>query len=235
MSCIKNAVYPILNEWNSSIKYIKPYYTVSYSSPLQLINCLHATDVGFVSNAPMYNKLSVSNNIICNNPSRTTIDIMYSKNAGIQQYTVSTLDDLLRIHAYLPNACFWVKTHVSKEGTAASIKIFNYIWEQKCLYNGIFYNINNFSNQKLGIKPPVYSHKVAIEYLFRNELAYTESIGLCTNAIHIEGGNEFTNISSLHDLHDILKNANLIHRINQKGIALQASMNNIFDTRLHNQ
>jgi len=233
MSCIKNMVYPVLHEWKTAIKYVKPYYTVSYSSPLQLIHCLHQKDVGFVSNSPIYDKLSVSNDIICNNPSRTTIDIMYSKNAGISQYTVSTIDDLLRVHAYLPNACFWVKAHISKEGTDASIKMFNYIWEQKCLYNGICYNINNFSNAKLGIKPSMYSHKIAIEYLFRNELTYTESIGLRTTAIHIEGGQEFANMSCLHDLHTILTDANLIHRCNQKGIVLQASVNNIFDSIIY--
>ena len=230
MCCIKNAIYPVLNEWNSAIKYVKPFYTVSYSSPLQLINCLHQKNVGFISNSPIYNKLSVSNNIICNNPSRTMIDIVYAKNAGISEYTVSSIDDLLRVHSYLPNACFWVKAHISKEGTAASIKMFNYIGEQKCLYNGICYNINNFSNAKLGVPPSMYSHKIAIEYLFRNELSYTESIGLRTTNIHIEGGREFANITCLSELHTILTDANLIHRFNQKGITLQASVNNIFDS-----
>jgi len=230
MCCIKNAIYPVLNEWKSAIKYVKPFYTVSYSSPLQLINLLHQKDVGFISNSPIYNKLSLSNNIICNNPLRTTTDIIYAKNAGVSQYTVSTIDELLRVHAYLPNACFWVKAHISKEGTAASIKMFNYIWEQKCLYNGICYNINNFSNAKLGVQPSMYSHKIAIEYLFRNELSYTESIGLRTTNIHIEGGREFVNITCLSELHTILTDANLIHRFNQKGITLQASVNNIFDS-----
>jgi hypothetical protein len=104
----------------------------------------------------------------------------------------------------------------------------NYIWENKCIYNGLFYNLDNFSTGH--IPPSLYSHKIALDYVIRNVLPYADEIGLRTYTIHIDGGREFINASSLTDIHSVFNDApHIMRNLARRGISLQASVDRMFD------
>ena len=220
-----------MQQWRITTRYITPFYKLSIKSPRPLILHFDISNIGFIcgSSTHIHNAAPyVSNTIICNNPNRTNIEILYSKRSRISEYTVANIDDLKKLHTFMPNAAFWVKTNVSPNGVSHAKQMLNYIWENKCIYNGLFYNIDNFSTEH--IPPSMYSHKIAIDYIVRNVLSYADEIGLRTYTMHIDGGREFINASSLTDIRSVFDDApHILCNLARRGIVLQASVDRLFD------
>lgn len=229
--CILRNISNVLQQWKTTVPYITPFYKASINSPQHLLQHFANSNIGVVCssstqicNASPY----VCNTLICNTPTRTSIEILYSKHSRVSEYTVANIDELKKVHTFMPNAAFWVKTCVSPSGVNDAKQMLNYIWENKCIYNGLFYNIGNFSTGH--IPPSMYSHKIAIDYVIRNVLPYADEIGLRTYAIHIDGGREFINASSLSDIHLVFSDApHIMRNLERRGIALQASVDRVFD------
>jgi hypothetical protein len=174
--------------------------------------------------------VSSVSSIICNNKSRSSSDILFSKQHNIQQYVVANQSELKRIHAILPNAIFWVKTKITPDGVEESKKMIDYIWEHKCLYNGIYYDMKQFSNGHL--PAPVYSHKIALNYIFRNVFPYLDELGIQTDTIHINGSKEVNNMQNMLNLLSILQEHNILQLLHKRGISLQFSLNCLFRNQI---
>lgn len=223
----------ILQQWTTTIPYITPFYKVSTNSPPLLMQHFANSNIGFVcgSSTHICNAVPyVSNTIICNNPIRTNIDILYSKTSRVSEYAVANINELKQVHTFMPNAAFWLKTRISPNGVNDAKQMLNYIWENKCIYNGLFYNLDNFSTGH--IPPSIYSHKIAIDYVIRNVLPYADEIGLRTYTMHIDGGREFANTHSLTDIHSVFDDSpHILRNLARRGIVLQASVDRIFELR----
>ena len=243
MSCcnLRN-ILPILQVLNKQVPSIKPFYSVSLSSSSNLIHLLTSKNIGLLSGSstlihhtlPYYSLSSSSsassNAIICNNTKRSTIDILYSKQSNIRQYVVSNVTELKTIYAFTPNASFWIKTNTSQDGINESKKMFNYVWENKCLYNGLYYDVNDFSNGH--IPASVYSHKIAMKYIFSNLFPHLDEIRLPLYSIHINGCNEITSVQNIIELNSIFKQYQIFRNLSRRSIALQLSVDKLFDRQL---
>ena len=259
--CIIRNISNVLQQWKTTVPYIRPFYKVSIKSHPPLLQHFANSNIGFVcgsstqihnaapyvcnaspyvcNTAPYVCNASpyvcntapyVCNAIICNTPTRTNIEILYSKHSRVSEYTVANIDEMKKVHTFMPNAAFWVKTNVSPNGVSNAKQMLNYIWENKCIYNGLFYNIDNFSTGH--IPPSMYSHKIALDYIDRTVLSYADEIGLRTYMIHIDGGREFINASSLTDIHSVFNDApHILRNLERRGISLQASVDTLFDLR----
>jgi hypothetical protein len=242
-SCKFKNIVPIIQLLNKKVPNIKPYYSVSLSSSPSLMKYLTTNRFGLLSGSStlIHNTLpyslsssstssSPTNPIICNNTKRSTIDILYSKQSNIQQYVVSNVTELRTLYAFTPNASFWIKTNTSQDGINESKKMFNYVWENKCLYSGLYYDVTEFSNEH--IPASAYSHKIAMKYIFSNLFPHLDEIGLRLHNIHINGCNEITSVQSMIDLHSIFKEYQIYRQLSKRGIALQLSVDKLFDLQL---
>ena len=237
-------MYRVLSQLSRSFSNATPYYRVSSKSTPNMIHNLSSSlssslssryNTGFVCESSSQLRHTIPNvssvsNIIYNNKARSSKDILYSKQHNIQQYVVANHSELNRIHAILPNAIFWVKTKITPEGVEESKKMIDYIWEHKCLYNGIYYDMKQFSNGHL--PAPVYSHKIALNYICRNVFPYLDELGLHTDAIHINGTNEVNNMQNMINLFSILQEHNILQLLYKRGISLQFSLNFLFRNQI---
>lgn len=245
----------VLCEMKKQIPYIKPIYSMSrvltqnktpnhQSCCENMLNYLKAEKVGFICHSmnDIQRAIPYSGNIICNTQNRTRHDIMVSKSVNICEFIVSNIAELRLIHEHHPCASFRINTSISYEGVATSKKMIDYIWQHKCLYNGLMYDIGKFSNGM--IPPPMYSHKIAIDYLLRNIIDYSSQIGIQTHSIHIgenvgyddntSRGCRSDNIAfitprQIFDLHHILTETRMLAKLDKSGIALQATFGGLDD------
>jgi hypothetical protein len=108
--------------------------------------------------------------------------------------------------------------------------MFNYVWENKCLYNGLYYDVNDFSNGH--IPASVYSHKIAMKYIFSNLFPHLDEIRLPLYSIHINGCNEITSVQNIIELNSIFKQYQIFRNLSRRSIALQMSVDKLFDRQL---
>jgi len=235
-TCILRKIPPILRSFTKLAPSILPYYRISLSSSPMLLRYLSKKNVGLLcgSSTHIHNSLSyTSKNIICDNMRRTNIDILYSKKSNINQYVVSNITDLKNIYAFSPNASFWIKTKISRDGISNAKKMMDYIWENKCLYNGIYYDVREFSNGH--ISASVYSHKIAMSYLCVNMFPYSHEIGLPISNIHINACDEISTLDNLNELRSIFKEYHIFNYLKTQGVQLHMSVDKLFDTQMSQQ
>jgi len=97
----------------------------------------------------------------------------------------------------------WIHTTISNEGVDQTRKMFEHVWANKHILNGIVFDISNFTNPIQSIPPSMYSYKVAIDYIFRNMIyPFQNEYGIVTPSILIDGRNHITRIEQLYDLHE---------------------------------
>jgi hypothetical protein len=83
--------------------------------------------------------------------------------------------------------------------------MFEYIWANKYILNGIVFNVNNFSNPLSYIPPTMYSYKIAFDYLFRNMIhPFEKEYGIPTPAIMIDSRDHITQLRHIHELSSII-------------------------------
>jgi hypothetical protein len=98
-------------------------------------------------------------------------------------------------------ALVWIHTTVSSTGVDETRKMFEYVWANKHILNGIVFNVDNFSNPIL--VPSIYSYKIALDYVFRNMiLPFQKEYDIVTPAIMMDGRNIITHADHLIELHE---------------------------------
>jgi len=97
----------------------------------------------------------------------------------------------------------WIHTKISNEGIAKTQEMFEYIWANKYILNGIVFDISNFTHPTQFIPPSMYSYKIAIDYIVRNIVyPFEKEYGISTPAIMIDGRNHICRLEHLYDLHE---------------------------------
>lgn len=226
----------VLYNFRKYLPYIQPHYAVSRITTPQTINYFNTENVGIICRSSDHihkvadvSTLNIkrSNNIICHIPSINKLNIMISNNANVTEFIVDNIADLKRISDYSPSAAFWLKAKISHDGISTIKPMFDYMWAYKRLYCGLVYNINNFYTGD--IPPSMYSHKIAVDYLLRNVISYSDELGIQTPALHIDGRTDFTNISQFSDIHDVLTKSRLVQHLETRNIKVHATLGTIFD------
>ena len=107
----------------------------------------------------------------------------------------------------------WLHTTISHDGICNTREMFEYIWAQKYIVNGIVFDVNNFSNPLSYIPPTMYSYKIALNYLFRNIIhPFEKEYGIPIPSIMIDGRTHITQMSHLDEFHSHIRDYQRDHR-----------------------
>ena len=135
-------------------------------------------------------------------------------------------------HVAVPPPLFWIKTAVSNDRIEPTREMFEYIWANKYILNGLVFDVHNFTNGY--IPPTMYSYKIAIEYIFRNMvLPFEREYGIQTPAIMIDGAEHITQIRHLSELRTYaLNETTIINGFREKKPELRLILGRLFDNSL---
>jgi len=127
---------------------------------------------------------------------------------------------------------FWIKTAVSNDRIEPTREMFEYIWANKYILNGIVFDIDNFTNGY--IPPTMYCYKIAIEYILRNMvLPFEREYGIQTPAIMIDGTEHITKLRHLAELRCYaLNETTVINGFREKKPELRLILGRLFDNSL---
>ena len=131
---------------------------------------------------------------------------------GSNEYIVRSVGEIAAAPARAPARApappplLWVHTPISPDGIDNTREMFEYIWANKYIVNGIVFNVNNFSNPLSYIPPSMYSYKIALDYLFRNIIhPFEKEYGIPTPAIMMDARDHITQMSHLDELHSHIR------------------------------
>jgi hypothetical protein len=184
----------IFQEWNKCIPYIRPWYAVSPASSPDLVSILRNQQIQMICHNAREVKL-------VNDAGLVVVD---GKRVGDHERIIrngaSASASAIRMSSSVP---IWVHTKISNEGIDHTRKMFEYIWANKYILNGIVFDISNFTHPTQSIPPSMYSYKVAMDYIFRNIVyPFEKEYGISTPAIMIDGRNHICRLGHLYDLHE---------------------------------
>lgn len=186
------------NIWAKHVPYLHPCYAVSRASSHELISFLREHRVQMICHNPR------EMNIV-NNAALTIMDTDGKRTRAAAN--TSGYEHIIRSVKRLPGpgagagALVWIHTTVSATGVDETRKMFEYVWANKHILNGIVFNVDNFSNPVL--IPSIYSYKIALDYVFRNMiLPFQKEYDIVTPAIMMDGRNIITHTDHLIELHE---------------------------------
>lgn len=184
----------IFQEWNKCIPYIRPLYAVSPASSPDLVSILRNQQTSMICHNAREVKL-------VNHAGLVVVD---GKRIGHHERIIrngaSVSASAIRVSSSVP---VWIHTKISNEGIEQTRNMFEYIWANKYILNGIVFDISNFTHPTQSIPPSMYSYKIAIDYIFRNIVyPFEKEYGISTPAIMIDGRNHIHRLGHLYDLHE---------------------------------
>jgi len=184
-------VLKVIQEWNRCLPYIRPWYSVSRASSPDLVSLLRDHRISMICHNAREVKL-------VNCPGLVVMD---GKPVGNHEYIIrNSKPASAPAPAPIP---IWIHTKISNEGINQTREMFEYIWANKYILNGIVFDISNFTHPTQSIPPSMYSYKVAIDYIVRNIVVpFQKEYGIATPAIMIDGRNHITHIHHLYELHE---------------------------------
>lgn len=186
----------VFKEWSKHLPYVRPCYSVSPASTPELISLLRNHNISMVCHNPREVKLV--------NHARLTI--MNEKRFGQHECIVRKMKTLQppNTSAYsLSSVPVWVHTTISNDGIDHTRKMFEHIWANKYILNGIVFDIANFTHPTQSIPPSIYSYKVGMDYVFRNIIhPFKKEYGISTPAIMIDGRHHISDIQHLFELNE---------------------------------
>ena len=222
-----NNTLPIIREWKKCVPFLRPCYAVSDASSRETISILRENRV------PM----------ICDNARQVSFVNDYSlviegrRRLGTNEYIARNVKDLgapapARAPA-LASPPLWIHTSISSEGIETTREMFEYIWAHKFILNGIVFNTRNFADKNTAIPPPMYSYKVALDYLFRNVIVpFKQEYGIHTPCIMMDGRDHITRVEHLHELrHSAFdcKTSSVLQLSKDSGIELRLIVDSLLD------
>lgn len=179
----------IFQEWNKCIPYIRPWYAVSPASSPDLVSLLRNQRIPMICHNAREVKLV----------NETRLVVVDGKRIGNHECIIRSSKHA----AGLSSVPVWIHTKISNEGIEQTREMFEYIWANKYILNGIVFDISNFTHSVQSIPPPMYSYKVAMDYIFRNIVyPFQKEYGISTPAIMIDGRNHIHRLEHLYDLHE---------------------------------
>lgn len=189
----------ICNAWKRHVPYLRPCYSVSPASSPERIAFLRHRRVSMICHSAKEVK-------VVNDKSLTVIDSARRGCIGrSNEYIVRSVKQLQRLTGpglvLFPTPLIWIHTTISSEALENTRQMFEYVWANKHILNGMVIDISNFSNPI--IRPSIYSYKIAMDYVFRNMIhPFQNEYNIVTPAIMIDGRDIITHEDHLFELHD---------------------------------
>lgn len=195
--------------WNKHISYVRPCYSVSRATSPELVDflrhhrvpmvCHNAKDANLVNNASL--TIMDRGGVDGSRPRCGSHRRIGEENIV---YSVKQMDKTIRVRTGTGSgtgALVWIHTSVSKNAQDETKQMFEYVWANKHILNGIVLDIANFSNPIL--MPSIYSYKTALDYVFRNIIhPFQKEYNIITPAIMLDGRNIITRPDHLEELHE---------------------------------
>ena len=209
----------LFRELGQQLPRVRPCYAVSSASSPALISFLREHRIPMICHNAREVSLVGDNSLV----------IASRRFGQSSECIVRSVGDIvapLRASATPPPPLFWVHTTISHDGIVNTREMFEYIWAHKYILNGIVFNVKNFSNPSSYIQPPMYSYKIALDYLFRNVIhPYEKEYGIPTPAIMIDGRDHITQMSHLDELHSHIRGCR-----REKQPAMRLILGSLIDT-----
>jgi hypothetical protein len=189
---LSTRVSKVFQAWNKCIPYVRPWYAVSPASSPDMISLMRNQRIPMVCNNAREVKLVNHDRLV----------VVDGKNIGYHECIVRKMNskESLSLKSSVP---LWIHTTISNEGVEQTRKMFEYVWANKHILNGIVFDISNFTHPTQSIPPSMYSYKIAMDYVFRNIVyPFHNEYGIVTPSIMIDGRNHITRVQHLYDLHE---------------------------------
>jgi len=186
----------IFQKWNKCIPYIRPWYAVSPASSPDLVSILRNQRIQMICHNAREVKLVNHAGLVVVDGKRIGNHERIIRNGASASASASAIC----VSSSVP---VWIHTKISNEGIDQTRNMFEYIWANKYILNGIVFDISNFTHPTQSIPPSMYSYKIALDYIFRNIVyPFEKEYGISTPAIMIDGRNHIQRLDHLFDLHE---------------------------------
>lgn len=215
----------VLYQIKKQLPYVRPCYSVTNDSSPITLEFLRENriDMVYPDIRPTIIKQSIMDSSVNEYIVRNVADI---------RACVSACAGGAGHHRRSLSPLFWIKTAVSNDRIEPTREMFEYIWANKYILNGLVFDVHNFTNGY--IPPTMYSYKIAIEYIFRNMvLPFEREYGIQTPAIMIDGTEHITQIRHLSELRTYaLNETTIINGFREKKPELRLILGRLFDNSL---
>ena len=183
----------LFQEWNKNLPHIRPCYSISRRTSLDVISLLREQRIPMICHNARELKMVNDNALVIMDSGKRT------KYAEYIARSMKAFD--LPKSATLP---VWVHTTISNNGIEDTRQMFERIWADKCIFNGIVFDISNFTHPLQSIPPSLYSYKVALDYILRNMVVpFEKEYGITTPAIMMDGRNTIIQMRNLYELNEV--------------------------------
>ena len=245
-----NNTRPIIREWKKSVPFLRPCYAVSDASSRETISilrenhvpmiCDNARHVSFVNDYSLViegRRLGTNEYIAWNMKDLGAPALASPRAPALASPRAPALASPRAPALASPRAPasppLWIHTSISSDGIETTREMFEYIWAHKFILNGIVFNIHNFADKNAAIPPPMYSYKVALDYLFRNVIVpFKQEYGIHTPCIMMDGRDHITRVEHLHELrHSAFdcKTSSVLQLSKDSGIELRLIVDSLLD------
>jgi hypothetical protein len=192
MSSIRS-FHSLLQEWKRVLPYIQPCYSISNTTTKQSIELMRNHRIPMLCETP--DQVQAANDY--------TLTIEASRFGNNEYITRARPNTTLSS----PTIPLWVYTKISHDGVDETQKVFEEIWAHKHILKGIVFDVRNFADTtRNSITPPLYSYKIAMDYVLRNiVIPFEKEYGIYTPCIMMDGCDNITRPEHLHELRGIIK------------------------------
>lgn len=194
----------ILKVWNKHIPYIRPCYSVSRASSPDLLTVLRQHNVPMICHNSKEARLVNHNGL-------TVMDTVGrgvrggGGGGGGQERIIRSMKQFATTATATATTStstpIWIHTTISNDALDETRRMFEYVWANKYILNGIVFDVSNFSNPI--ILPSIYSYKIAVDYVFRNMIhPFYKEYNIFTPAIMMDARDLVTSPHHLFELHE---------------------------------
>lgn len=193
----------ILKVWNKHIPYIRPCYSVSRASSPELLTVLRQHNVPMICHNSKEARLVNHNGL-------TVMDTVGrgvrgggagGGGGGGQERIIRSMKQFTATTSTSTSTPIWIHTTISNDALDETRRMFEYVWANKYILNGIVFDVSNFSNPI--ILPSIYSYKIAVDYVFRNMIhPFYKEYNIFTPAIMMDARDLVTSPHHLFELHE---------------------------------
>ena len=192
----------VFEEWNKYIPDIRPCYSVSPASSPEVVSMLRDKQIPMICRTAKDALLVKDDRLVVIDGKRPMAGTGTGAQGGYREYIVRNIKSLQASPA-APMTPVWIYATISNESVEHARQMFEYIWANKCILNGIVFNISNFSHSAQSISPSMYSYKIAMDYILRNIVYPLEKeYGITTPAIMMDGRHHITQMRHLYELRE---------------------------------
>lgn len=189
----------VFEEWNKYIPDIRPCYSVSPASSPEVVSMLRDKQITMICRTAKDALLVKDDRLVVMDGKRMGTGMR----GGYHESIVRNVKSLQATLAASASAPVWIYATISNESVEHTRQMFEYIWANKCILNGIVFNISNFSHSAQHISPSMYSYKIAMDYILRNIVyPFEKEYGIATPSIMIDGRHHITQMRHLYELRE---------------------------------